>query len=305
MGGIMSGIYVNNKGDYIKKLSSNKSELTLLADAGESQIMLQKIEKSTTFYIYPGDSSELIEFFYVLEGKLFLQLDGKSIKMTVGDYVVFNDIKDKTFFRTETDITLFYVSNQPVFHLVGEKVKKLSEMRRAVEKKDMYTHEHGERVKDYSMKIGEKLLISNAKMSCLNFAAGFHDLGKINVPDEILKKPGRLTKEEFEYIKRHPKDGEDIVKGTFIQEAAKAIGQHHERLDGSGYPLGLKGDEICIEAKIVGVADSYDAMTSDRPYKKGMSPKDAIEELKSLAGKHYDVLIVAKLEEILKEEGLI
>ncbi|GFZ33503.1 hypothetical protein CSC2_40290 [Clostridium zeae] len=301
----MSGIFFNYKGDYIEKVLSNKSELALLANGGQTEIMLQRIEKNTTFYIYPGDNSELMEFFYLLEGEVALQLEDKIVKLTGGDYFISKDLKDKAFFRTETDVSMLYVSNEQVFHLMSVKMKKLSQMREAVEKKDMYTHEHGERVKEYAIKIGEKLQLSNTRMTCLNFAAGFHDLGKINVPDEILKKPGRLTAEEFEYIKKHPKDGEDIVKGTFIQEAALAIGQHHERLDGSGYPLGLKGKEICMEAQVVGVADSYDAMTSDRPYRKGMEPGEALRELKALAGKHYDELIISKLEEVLKEEGLI
>ncbi|QAA30573.1 HD domain-containing phosphohydrolase [Clostridium manihotivorum] len=301
----MSGVFFNYKGSYIEKVLSKKNELSLLANSGQTEVMIQRIDKDTLFFIYPGDNSDLMELFYILEGKIALDFNNETIRLSQGDYIVSKDLKDKTFFKTETDVSLLYVSNQPVFHLMSNKMKKLSEMRRLVEEKDMYTHDHGERVKEYSAKMGEKLHLSNNRITVLTFAAAFHDLGKINVPDEVLKKPGRLTKEEFEYIKKHPKDGEDIVKGTFIQEAAKAIGQHHERLDGSGYPLGLKGDEICIEAKIVGVADSYDAMTSDRPYKKGMSPKDAIEELKSLTGKHYDELIVEKLEEVLKEEGLI
>ncbi|WP_160670014.1 HD domain-containing phosphohydrolase [Clostridium sp. C8-1-8] len=301
----MSGIIYNYKGNYIEKVLGNKNELSLLANGGQTEVMNFEIYKNTIFFVYPADDSDFMEFFYILKGKIVLEIDNKTIKLGAGDYFSCHELEEKTFFKTETDVTLLYVSNKPVFHMMSNKMKKLSSIRKVVEEKDMYTHDHGERVREYSLKIGEKFHFSNSRMTCLNYAAAFHDLGKINVPDEVLKKPGRLTKEEFEYIRKHPKDGEDIIKDTFIKESALAIGQHHERIDGSGYPLGLKGDEICIEAKIIGVADSYDAMTSDRPYKKGMSPKDAIEELKSLAGKHYDELIVAKLEEVLKEEGLI
>ncbi|GKU25970.1 HD-GYP domain-containing protein [Clostridium folliculivorans] len=301
----MSGIFLNRKGSYIEKVLSNKTQLSLLANSGQTEIMLQKIDKNTIFFVYPADSSELMEFFYILEGELVLEFDGEMIKLKNGDYYFSKDLENKAFFKTITDVQILYVSDKPVFHLISNKMKDLEDMRNAVEEKDMYTHAHGERVKEYSVKIGEKLLLSNAKITCLNYAAAFHDLGKINVPDEVLKKPGRLTTEEFEYIKKHPKDGEDIVKDTFIKESALGIGQHHERLDGSGYPLGLKGDEICLEAKIIGVADSYDAMTSDRPYRKGMEPGDALRELKALVGKHYDELIISKLEEVLKEEGLI
>lgn len=301
----MSGIVFNYKGSHIERVIGVKNELDLLANSGQTEIMIQNISKNTIFFIYPADNSESMEFFYILEGSLSLEFDGQMIKLESGDYFTSKDLKSKAFFKTETNVKLLYVSDEPVFHLISTKIKDLELMRKAVEEKDMYTHAHGERVKEYSVRIGEKLMLSNAKMSYLHYAAGFHDLGKINVPDEILKKPGRLTAEEFEYIKKHPKDGENIVKGTFIEESALAIGQHHERLDGSGYPLGLKGAEICLEAKIIGVADSYDAMTSDRPYRKGMNPADALREIKNLVGKHYDELIVSKLEEVLKEEGLI
>ncbi|MBK1810967.1 HD domain-containing protein [Clostridium sp. YIM B02505] len=301
----MSGIVFNYKGSYIERVIGVNNELDLLANSGQTEIMIQNISENTIFFIYPADNSESMEFFYILEGSLSLEFDDQKIKLESGDYFISKDLKTKAFFKTETDVKFLYVSDEPVFHLISTKVKDLELMRKAVEEKDMYTHAHGERVKDFSVKIGEKLMLSNAKMSYLHYAAAFHDLGKINVPDEVLKKPGRLNNEEFEYIKKHPTDGEVIVGDTFIKEAAIAVGQHHERLDGSGYPLGLKGDEICIEAKIIGVADSYDAMTSDRPYKKGMEPMDALMELKSLIGKHYDELIVSKLEEVLKEEGLI
>ena len=137
------------------------------------------------------------------------------------------------------------------------------------------------------------------------FAAVYHDIGKINVPDAILLKPASLSEEEFEYIKKHPTDGRKLFEKTYLCDIGEIIEQHHERLDGSGYPFGLKDEEICIEAKIVAVLDSYDAMTSDRPYRKGLSAKIAMEELKRFAGIHYDKKIVEIFEEVLKEEGIL
>ena len=139
----------------------------------------------------------------------------------------------------------------------------------------------------------------------LALAALFHDIGKIFVPDEILNKPDRLSDDEFSYIKKHSTDSQILLKDKFEERVGKIVEQHHERLDGSGYPNGLKGDEILIEAKIISVSDSYDAMTSDRAYKKAMSPKAAIDELKLMTGKQYDELIVLALEQILNQEGLL
>lgn len=132
----------------------------------------------------------------------------------------------------------------------------------------------------------------------------FHDIGKINIPDEVLKKPGKLTPEEFEYVKWHPIDGAEMVNGTFLEGVADIIRQHHERIDGSGYPDGLKGDQILIEAKIIAVVDSFDAMTSKRSYRNAFTREKALEELKSLAGIKYDAKLVEIFENCIKE-GLI
>lgn len=176
---------------------------------------------------------------------------------------------------------------------------------KSVMEKDMYTHEHNNRLHGYSMQIAKKFNLSGEKMDNLLFAAMFHDVGKINVPDYILQKPGSLSEEEFEYIKLHPSDGKTIISKTHIKRVGNIIEQHHERLDGSGYPRGLKNKEIMWEAKVIAVADSYDAMTSDRPYRKAMAPNIAIRELESLVDIHYEKDVVEVFKSILIEQGII
>jgi HD-GYP domain-containing protein (c-di-GMP phosphodiesterase class II) len=200
---------------------------------------------------------------------------------------------------------MLYVASQPVFHLLSDEIEKLIEISKNAEEKDMYTHDHGIRLKDYSVRIGKKMNLSEKKLDVLYYTASFHDIGKIEVPDGILKKPGKLTPKEFELIKMHPINGEKMIKNTFLKECAEGIVQHHERPDGSGYPYGLKDKEICIEGKIIAVLDTYDAMISDRPYRKGVDPIAAIQEIKSLVGKHYDKNVVKYFEEILIEDGII
>jgi HD-GYP domain-containing protein (c-di-GMP phosphodiesterase class II) len=143
------------------------------------------------------------------------------------------------------------------------------------------------------------------KLDNINMASYLHDIGKINVPGEILYKPSRLTDEEYEIIKKHPADGAKMVKDTYYSEYATIIEQHHERLDGSGYPYGLKEDEILLEAKIIAVCDTFDAMTDDRAYRKAYEPNYAMDQIKSLVNKHYDEEIVNAFEEVLKEEGIL
>lgn len=299
------GITFGKGNSCIEKVEKKTEKLSLLANGDNIDIMRQTIRENVLFRIDPGDDENLMEFFYILDGTISCEVEGKEVALGVGEYFYVQNLKETAFFRTLTEVTMLYVSSQPVFNFLSDEIVKLTEMRVKVEKKDMYTHDHGLRLQDYSFRIGEKLQMSKGELSRLCYAAGFHDLGKVNVPDEILMKPGKLTKEEFECIKRHPGDGEVIIKSTFLKDSSLAILQHHERLDGSGYPYGLKNDEICLEAKIIAVVDTYDAMTSDRPYKRGVEPKVALNEIKSLVGRHYDEIIVDCFEEVLKEEGII
>jgi HD-GYP domain-containing protein (c-di-GMP phosphodiesterase class II) len=124
-------------------------------------------------------------------------------------------------------------------------------------------------------------------------AASLHDIGKIGVPENILRKPGRLTDEEFEYIRKHPEFGWMVLRGVEgFEEISQMLLHHHERLDGKGYPGGLSGDEIPLGARIIAVADSFDAITSDRPYRRAASAEDAAREIERCSGTQFDPEIV-------------
>lgn len=298
------GLYMGNKDSYIDIAKQSSGELNLLAKGDGAEVMVQKISAHEIVFIDPGEISETMEFFYILEGTLELD-DGEKSILKKGDYLYTHHLKETIQFKTISDITLLYFSTQPLFHYISKTVNELTDLAKSVEKKDMYTHSHIQRVKDYAVKIGNKINLSKERIENIAFAALFHDIGKVNVPDEVLNKPGRLTEEEFEFIKKHPCDGVSLVDKTYYKYIGKIIEQHHERLDGSGYPMGLKGDEILIEAKIIAIADTYDAMTTDRPYRKGLSPQIAIDELKRLRGIHYEKKLVDVFIDILKEEETI
>lgn len=301
----MQEIYFGQKGKYIEMVAKKTEKLTLLAKGDETEIMHIKIAPEEVFWIDAGEKDRLLEFFYILKGEIQCDNQGQPLYLSEGEYCYVKNLKEPTYFKTMTEVNLLYITNQPVFHLLSDEIKKIAEMNKLVQEKDTYTHDHEIRLSNYSYRIGEKLNLPKGQIDMLHYASSFHDIGKINVPDEILNKPGKLTFEEFECVKKHSADGADIVSATFIKDAAKAILEHHERLNGSGYPQGLKGEEICVEGKIIGVVDTFDAMTSDRPYKKGVSPIDAMKEIKGLIGKHYDETVVMLLEEILKEDGVI
>ena len=301
----MHEIFLGQKGKYIEKVVKRTEELTLLAKGDDVEIMKVKIKSDEIFYIDPGVKDRLLEFFFIIKGKVMYDDEGEAIYLSEGEYCYVKNLKKSTYFKTVTEVTLLYITNQPVFHLLSDEIKKIDKMLTLVKGKDINTYDHETRTRKYVGGIAEKLCLSKGQTIMLYHSAIFHDIGKINVPDEILNKPGPLTKEEFDCMKKHAADGAAIVGNTYIKDAALAILQHHERLDGSGYPQGLKGEEICIEAKIIGVVDTYDAITSDRVYRKGRSAKVALDEIKSLVGKHYDQAVVKALEEILKEDGVI
>ena len=173
----------------------------------------------------------------------------------------------------------------------------------SLEARDEYTKGHSDRVTEYSVGIARKLQLEEEMIKTIKDAAILHDIGKIGVRDDVLLKPGRLTPEEFSEIKKHPVISGSIVKSiSSLQEAGTIASQHHERYDGKGYPDGLKDDEIHIGARIMAVADTYDAMTSNRSYRKALDPDYAVKEIKNEAGAQFDPRCVEAFLQYLSDE---
>lgn len=163
----------------------------------------------------------------------------------------------------------------------------------AVDNKDRYTRCHSDEVTAYALALASQLALPDETHRSLRMAGMLHDVGKIGVPDRILRKPARLTDDEYEVLKRHALLSEMIVKEVpHLGEVMAAVGSHHERYDGAGYPRGLKGEEIPLMGRILAVADAYAAMTTDRPYRKALTPEAARAELRAVAGTQLDAAIV-------------
>ena len=173
-----------------------------------------------------------------------------------------------------------------------ERARLLEQLAGALEARDPYTHGHSRRVARHASIVAQRLGLSSAEIARVRTAATLHDIGKINTPIAILHKPGRLSDEEFAVIKRHPGDGADMVAGLDDPELVEMVRHHHERLDGSGYPSGLVGDEIPIGARIIAVADTFDAVTSRRPYRSASSHRRAMAILNAEAGTQLDPGVV-------------
>lgn len=182
-------------------------------------------------------------------------------------------------------------------------VQIIEALARSIETKDNVTGDHCERMEEFALQVGQAMQLSPDRLENLRQAAILHDIGKIGVPGSILDKPGKLTDEEFAIMKNHPTYGADILREVdFLKDVATVVEQHHERMDGRGYPKGLKGEEICLEARIISIVDAYDAMTSDRPYRSALFKEAALEELSRHAGTQFDPMIVELFTRLLAEE---
>ena len=163
----------------------------------------------------------------------------------------------------------------------------------AIEKRDPYTGGHTQRVTQYSLAIAKYLQLNALEKKWLKITSVLHDIGKVGIEDQILKKPDRLSPDESEMIKRHCNIGVEIIKHIRqLRESIPGVKYHHEQLDGKGYPNGLKGEEIPVLAKIIAVADTFDAMTTDRPYRIAMGREAAVKELEKCSGTQFDEKVV-------------
>lgn len=172
-------------------------------------------------------------------------------------------------------------------------IESINALGSALEIKDLYTSGHQKRVSDMGCQIARTMELSHDRITGIRLAGLVHDIGKLSIPSEILSKPSKLDELEFALVKRHPSIGFDILKHIpFPWPIAKIVLQHHERMDGSGYPQGLSGDKILLEARIIGVADVFEAMSSHRPYRPALGIEKALEEISKNKGILYDPDVV-------------
>lgn len=175
-------------------------------------------------------------------------------------------------------------------------------LKNTVEAKDQYTKGHSDRVAYYSVQLGKELNLSQKDLEIIRISGLFHDIGKIGISDAVLTKPGKLTDEEYEEIKKHPVIGYNIISASFmLKDILPQVRHHHERIDGNGYPDKLKGDEIPFMARLIAVCDTYDALTSNRAYRPGMDIDKAISILEEVRGTQLDAHLVDVFVNMLRK----
>jgi putative two-component system response regulator len=176
----------------------------------------------------------------------------------------------------------------------------------AVEAKDTYTEGHLRRLSSYSEQLAVAIGLSSAQVKAIRFGGLLHDIGKISIDDAILRKPGKLTEEEYAQIKRHPEYGARIIQAMrFAGDVGPIIRHHHERWDGKGYPTGLAGEEIPIGARIVAIVDAYDAMMTDRPYRSSLGLDETMRRMREGRGREWDPVLLDRFIKLIEDGELV
>lgn len=293
---------IHDKEEYIDRVFKGETETKLLASNGPLEVLKQTIPRGKEWKLYPFSDEGGFEFFYILEGQIIFTEPGPKKTLNPGDYITQDKISEELWFRTKTDSTLLWFSSKPAFKSTQEQIKSFREVAREVEEMEGMKN-HSVNLERISVQIGRKIGLSSEQLYNLHYAAYFHDIGKAKVPKKVLRKEGELSEEEWEKMKNHSTWGREMLeKKDFLRKAAKIVEQHHERVDGTGYPKGLKGEEIPIEAKIISVVDAFDAMRTDRVYRDAISEEEAIKELKNNSGTQFDKEVVSAFLELLKGE---
>ena len=285
---------------YKAQFDLNKDDNHIVQSFKKNKTIIKKIEKDNCFFKERIDTK-------ILTHTLSTPIVSAHKKTPFGVLIVCsinpNGFREKEISLIEElagDISLcmdIELLKQKNLDYLNDKIKNYQEMvhslNKAIEARDPYTAGHNKRVSEYATLIANQMKLPDTQIEALQKAGELHDIGKIETPDTILLKPGALNEYEYDIIKMHPKRGYEILSHiTFLQDVAKIVLYHHERYDGSGYPYGLKKDNIPTLSQILSVADTFDAMTTNRIYKLAKSKDSALAEIKSLANIWFDKKIV-------------
>lgn len=279
-----------NKKDFIETVQMKGLTISLLASADSTEIIHHKLEPNTRWGLEPEEGWIALEYLFILTGELKLFTNDGFTIYKAGDSFYRSPVTEYYVFQSIGMTEFLYVTSQPVYHRYSQVSKDLANLAITIEQKDGYTSDHCSRISKLSMLVGEQLALDSQQLLRLNMASFFHDVGKVKIPLDILLKQGELTEEEWKIMRKHAIYGRKLLEETklpLLKNVGEIVEQHHERFDGKGYPYGITSDDIKIEASIISVVDSFDAMTTDRPYQKAKSKEEAISEIIRCRGTMY------------------
>jgi hypothetical protein len=289
-------------GEAIETAGSKAGSARLLANGRGTEIVYGELACGEHLTLVPAeDGHPASETYYILSGAATWSSPGGAMTLRKGDCLGVENLREPVILTVVEHLHFLYVTSSPTFHQISGSLRDLMDLAEQVEIADGYTAHHCRRLQRLAYATGVTLGLDAARLRALDHGAYLHDLGKIRVPASVLQKPGPLTGEEWALVKRHPIFGRELLEPTSLRHAAPIVEQHHERIDGSGYPYGLRGDEVLVEASIVAVADTYDAMTTDRVYRRALGRDAALGEIRRLAGTQLPRDVVRAFEPSVAE----
>lgn len=294
----MNGFKIYKSDDALEVFNNKAGMFKLLIQDDDMEVFESNINPGKSIICQPYESKDSLNIIIVLSGKMFHTNERKIIQS--GDRITFKNLNETHHISVIENTKLLMIRNSKHFIQQASTSNVVCDLIHQIQEKDHYTEDHCNNTGNLAVQIATIMKLPETTINNILHAGKIHDVGKINIPVEILNKPAALSFEEYEIVKRHSIDGHDIVlKTTGNHELAKIVLDHHERLDGSGYPNGLRSDEISIESRIMAVVDSYDAMISKRPYKDAMGVQEALDDLKRHSGTWYDEHVISALSEII------
>lgn len=302
---------MNQLGSFSVELLHLRDPEMIRAHVARTITSVLGVEKAEVFYSAEETTDEAVRSFFVASYSAL----GKDAECTVaargssGVLAVLraSDKTDWSPFSLDDVVFLEAIASQlglclDNIRLEGKLLRhqesSIQALAAAIEVKDRYTSGHTKRVGVYADALAQRLPLAETEKEKIRLAGVLHDIGKIGVPDRILLKPGSLTADEWDEMRLHTEAGFDIVSRVLgLEEIAEILRHHHERWDGSGYPRGLKGNEIPVASRVIAIADTFDAIVTDRPYRNALSPAEAREIIVGLAGTHFDPAMITAFEE--------
>ena len=299
----MKDFYISRSGDSLIEVGQNANVYKLLVEHDNVNIMLNHIAANSVVWITPGEDHKYLEFYMLLSGTLALTRKGSTQELKAGDSFYFVELEEDISITPHEDIQLLCVTSKPVFGEFIDFINDLNNLNGQIERKDHYTFGHSRRVMRFAEAVGRRISLNADDLHNLLLAALYHDVGKCYLSSEILNKPGFLTESEYAAVRRHPVDSALLLRDRFSPSVARIARSHHERLDGSGYPDGVSAEQLDLPARILAAVDAFDAMTSDRVYRKGRTVDDALAELRTLPHL-YDAEVIAALDALHRDSTI-
>lgn len=292
---------------YLPRVFTDQSVTTYLGSAENISYSLYTLFPNTTTWISynENDCIDFVERYSILTGELVVDWNGQESVLCSGDIIDINTSRGIWTCYANSEVEILFEMTSSLFEKNFTEREIIHRDAKRIQEVDGYTYHHCARIRDYSIELWKRMNPKGEGISILSAGSYFHDIGKLAIPIEVLNKTSKLTDDEWKVIKMHTTLGAEMMRNHEVDRLRKAafiVEEHHERYDGKGYPYGLIGDEISIEASIVSVVDAFDAMTTNRVYRGAMTIEDAIQEMKDGKGTQFHPEAVDEFLAMLEEK---